>query len=128
MIYIPRYFKLSEFDQPGLPGSGEKFMDREFLRRLDFLRENVGGPLIVNPGGGWRSPEWDRARGRSGVGWHTKGQAADLAVDPATIHDVLWFVMNVPFYGVGINRKNGVPTGFIHVDDRPKEQRSVWSY
>ncbi len=33
-----RYFKLEEFDSPDYPGSGEKFMDWEFLDCLDEAR------------------------------------------------------------------------------------------
>ena len=42
-----RYFKLEEFDSPDYPGSGEKFMDWEFLDCLDEARDIAGIKLTL---------------------------------------------------------------------------------
>ena len=36
-----RYFNLAEFDSPDAPGSGEEFMDEEFLGMLDKARHHA---------------------------------------------------------------------------------------
>ena len=45
-----RYFKLEEFDSPDYPGSGEKFMDWEFLDCLDEARDIAGVQFKINSG------------------------------------------------------------------------------
>ena len=43
-----KYFDYSEFDQKGLKGSGKEFMNPDFLKLCDMLRERFGKPLKVN--------------------------------------------------------------------------------
>ena len=42
-----KYFKPSEFNDPGIPGSWE-YMDPETIQRLDILREKTGWPIITH--------------------------------------------------------------------------------
>ena len=42
-----RYFTLSEFDSPDLPGSGE-FMDEHFLNLLDLARDAAKVPFVIS--------------------------------------------------------------------------------
>ena len=45
-----QYFKLSEFDSPDLPGSGQR-MKPEFLKMIDRARDIAGGvPFVINSG------------------------------------------------------------------------------
>ena len=49
-----RHFTFEEFDSPDYPGSGEKFMDREFLDCLDEARDIAGVQFKINSG--YRTP------------------------------------------------------------------------
>ena len=37
-----KYFRFEDFDCPSLPGSGYKYMDREFIEMLDEARDIAG--------------------------------------------------------------------------------------
>ncbi len=76
-----KWFKPEEFMCKHLmPGvcehKGEDMMSHEFVRRLDFIREEFGKPLIVTSG--FRCEKYDRSIG--GKGNHPKGDAGDLLV------------------------------------------------
>lgn len=124
-----KYFKLSEFDQKGLPGSGSK-MNAGFLMYLDELRERCGFPFVVTSG--YRSPEYNAQVSESGLkGAHTTGKACDIAVSGENAYIVLREALAMEvFTGIGINQKG--EHRFIHLDictqadglPRP----IVWSY
>ena len=44
-----KYFKLSEFDSPDSPGSGE-LMEPQVLEALDVARDIAGFPFIITSG------------------------------------------------------------------------------
>ncbi len=120
-----RYFLYSEFDQEGVAGSGEKFMDRSFLANLDALRHKCGFPFIVSSG--YRSPEYnDKVSSTGYIGPHTTGRAADIAVSRENAYTVLKNAFDMDcFTGIGINQKGN--KRFIHLDSVPGNKR-IWSY
>lgn len=124
-----RYFKSSEFDQKGLPGSGGK-MNQAFLVHLDELRHRCGFPFKITSG--YRSPEYNAKVSSSGLkGAHTTGKAADIAVSHEQAFKVVSEAVKMGvFTGIGINQKgNG---RFIHLDTCTKEdglpRPAIWSY
>jgi len=123
------YFEYSEFDQKGLPGSGEEFMDIWFLEKLNILRGKCGFPIIITSG--YRSPEYNADVSSTGLtGPHTTGKAADIAVDRGNAYCLLSHAMN-RFGGIGINQKGD--DRFIHLDDLTAEEAkaprpTIWSY
>ena len=50
-----RYFTFDEFDSPDYPGSGYKYMDREFVDCLDEARDIAGIQFKINSG--YRTPK-----------------------------------------------------------------------
>lgn len=123
-----RYFKLSEFDQPGAVGSGEK-MNPLFLQKMDQLRHVCGFPFIIPSG--FRYPEYNIKVSSTGEnGPHTTGRACDVAVSGEQAYIVLRVAMELGFTGIGIKQKG--EGRFIHLDDlteadgypRPR----IWSY
>ena len=56
---------------------GIENMSHEFMRRLDFIRETYGKPMVVTSG--YRCDVHDRAIG--GKGNHPTGEAADILVN-----------------------------------------------
>jgi len=120
-----RYFTHSEFDQKGLAGSGEEFMDRSFLANLDALRHKCGFPFVITSG--YRSPEYnDRVSSTGLTGAHTTGKAADIACSRENAYTVLEQALEMGcFNGIGIQQKGD--GRFIHLDTVGTNKR-LWSY
>ena len=116
-----KYFKLSEFDSPDEPNSGNK-MDKAFLEKLDYARHNAGIPFTITSG--YRTEERNKLVGGRVGSSHLKGVAADIMCigsrDRALIIKSL--------LEVGITRL-GIADTFIHCDvDKSKEQDVFWLY
>lgn len=116
------YFTYSEFDQPGLPGSGARYMSTDFIHMLDAVRRAVGFPLVVTSG--YRSPEYNEEVGGVANSSHIKGLAVDLA---APTDDMKYEIAQAAI-SQGINRIGWGRT-FIHLDiDKDKTPNVVWNY
>lgn len=116
-----KYFRLSEFDSPDQPGSGE-MMERSVLEMLDKARGIAGVPFKITSG--VRSKEHNKAVGGVSRSSHLTGWAADiLAIDNRTRYHILSACIQVGFCRIGIGRT------FIHVDDDPSKPADiVWLY
>ena len=113
-----KYFKPSEFDQPGKSGSGIN-MKTDFILKLDKTRELFGQPMIVTSG--YRSPEYDKALvEKIGKKWipnnaHTAGFAADIKCSSSRDR----FLLIRAAMRAGIHRI-GFDDAHVHLDDDPK--------
>lgn len=120
------HFSISEFDSPDAAGSG-RFMDQDFLRRLDSARASAGIPFVISSG--FRTPEHhDSLTGKgyatSKTSAHLKGLAADIVCH--TSHD-RWIILQALFRE-GFNRV-GIGESFVHVDaDCSKAAELIWVY
>lgn len=118
-----KFFKDEEFKRCSPPCSIED-MQQSTLDMLDKLRELAGIPIVLNSA--YRSPEHDKARGRSGTGAHTTGHAVDIRCNTGTTR---YKVLRAAF-AAGFKRI-GVEGSFIHVDnsDNPAHvQNTTWIY
>lgn len=111
---MSKYFHDLEF-KACTPGCDIKQMDEMFLRRLDTLREACGFPLVLNCA--YRSPEWDKERGRSGNSYHTKGIAVDIRCYDSCKRAVI--VRRALILGFSV----GVYSSFLHIDMRPVDKQ-----
>ena len=115
-----KYFDLHEFDCPTLPNSGIN-MDQTFLRMLDEARGIADVAFIINSG--YRSEEHNSAVGGSANSSHLRGYACDISckkgIDRERIVNAL---MQVGF------RRFGIAESFIHVDNDPDKNPSIWLY
>jgi len=122
-----KYFDISEFDSPDLPGSGIN-MDASFLQLIDECRETAGIPFKITSG--YRTKEYnqslkDRGYKASKNSAHLKGLAVDIAAtDSVTRHKIISAAL-----AVGINRI-GVAKTFVHLDTDPEKpaQNCIWTY
>lgn len=116
-----KYFKLSEFDSPDEPGSGEK-MDINFLSRLDLARGEANIPFLITSG--FRTVEHNLEVGGVTGSAHTKGCAADISVQTSKQrYKVLKALEDQGFNRIGIGEF------FIHVDSDPdKPSNVIWHY
>lgn len=111
---MSRYFHTLEF-KSCVPSCSIDDMDKDFLALLDELRELCGFPLVLNCA--YRSPEWDKERGRSGNSYHTKGLAVDIrCYDSKQRAFIVQFALSL---GLSV----GVYSSFVHVDMRPFGKR-----
>lgn len=113
-----KHFSIDEFS---CPCCGENNMDHEFLCRLDDARELAKIPFIVTSG--YRCEDYNKEVGGVEGSAHTKGLAADLAVDTSVARYKALSALLTYFSRVGISND------FIHVDDdSTKPQEVVWLY
>lgn len=106
-----KYFKLSEFDSPDLPGSG-KNMNPETLAMLDHARDIAGVPFRINSG--FRSKAHNTKIKGVPNSSHTKGYAADIhAPDGANKASIIEGLVKAGF------KRLGVYENFIHADNDP---------
>ncbi len=120
------YFTYEEFDSSGEPGSGKKYMNRTFIRRLDRAREKAGVPFVIISG--YRTPSHNEEVGGSSDSAHIEGLAADI--DYSSEQEklkILKALVDVGFTRFGI--RTGASGSSIHVDqDETKPQFAVWGY
>ena len=121
-----KYFKLSEFDSPDKPGTGE-LMEPEVVQALDIARDIYGYPMKITSG--FRTIEHNRSlieRGypASPKSSHLLGWAADISVPNSERR----FLMVEALLDAGFNRI-GIGKNFIHVDMDPnKPSNKIWVY
>ena len=113
-----KYFKKEEFD---CKHTGDNKMHQSFMELLDKLRAACGFPFVITSG--YRSPEHPiEAKKANGGGQHTKGNAADIAVNGGNQRLVIvQEALKLGFTGIGVAK------GFIHVDTR-ETTPVLWLY
>ncbi len=116
-----KWFKLSEFDSPDRPGSGE-LMEPEVVQALDITRDIYGFPMVITSG--FRSVEHNKKVGGSRQSSHLLGYAADIAVPNSQRR----YLLVEALLDAGFNRL-GLGKDFVHVDMDPnKTPNCIWVY
>lgn len=113
-----QFFEEGEFAKC-VPSCSLSQMDSAFMIRLDTARCLAGIPFVLNSA--YRSPEWDKSRGRSGKSFHCVGRAVDISCkDSVSRLQIVRALIKAGFIGIGI------ADTFIHVDDRTFP--NLWLY
>ena len=121
-----KWFKLSEFDSPDQPGSGE-LMEPAVVQALDIARDIYGFPMKVTSG--FRTIEYNRQLIEQGYNAspkssHLLGWAVDIAVPNSERR----FLMLEALLDAGFHRI-GVGENFLHCDlDPNKTPNCLWVY
>lgn len=116
-----RYFAEAEF-QRCTPACSLQDMDRASMWIFDAVREAAGIPLVINCA--YRSPEWDRSKGRSGNSAHCRGRAIDIRC--TTSENRMKIIAAAVEVGV---KRIGIGKNFIHLDtDDSLAQNVIWHY
>jgi len=112
-----KYFDLSEFD---CHHTGKNEMDKDFLLRLDALRDACGFPFKITSG--YRDKTHPIERVKATPGMHSLGIAVDIfAPDGITKRKIVQNAIELGFNGIGVGKS------FIHVDTR-KDYPVIWGY
>jgi len=112
-----KYFLIDEFR---CQQTGENQIDKTFVALLDDLRGRCGFPFVITSG--YRSPFHTIEASKNVPGMHTKGIAADIAMNDSTNRSILvQQAMAMGFKGIGISRD------FIHLDTRTEPRMWVYS-
>ena len=121
------YFNFEEFDSPdeigsGLPKCQGGKMDLAFLHKLDEARTIAGVPFKITSG--YRSEAWNkRCGGRVGSS-HLKGVAVDISCKTSGERAK---ILN-GLFTVGLGRRCGIASNFIHVDADYDKPSAIWLY
>jgi uncharacterized protein YcbK (DUF882 family) len=84
--YISKYFTQDEM-QCSCEACGHSCpIDSIFLKNLDKLREESGGPLYVDSG--FRCNSYNEKIGGVKSSWHTKGRASDIVPKTISLEDL----------------------------------------
>lgn len=94
-------------------GSGSLKLDLRSAIRLDWLREKLGRPVVVNSA--YRSPPYNAKVGGSQNSFHIHGKAFDLRYyQSSELVDLVEVALAVGFSGFGFYAT------FLHVDTGPR--------
>ncbi len=124
-----KFFKLSEFDCPKRPNSGEKFMNKKFVQLLDDARSQCDFPWHITSG--YRSKEHNEELMKKGypaskTTTHMYGVACDIACDNSKHRfEIIKALLNVGITRIGVNKT------FIHCDvstQYGKPNNVIWTY
>ena len=103
-----KYFSTSEFN---CQHTGKNGMKKDFLSKLDALREHCGFPFVITSG--YRSPDHPLEAVKEIPGTHAQGIAADIKItSSAQRYSIIKGALEHGFTGLG------VAGDFIHVDTR----------
>jgi len=117
-MYNAKFFKDDEFTRVGCTRSD---INDESLQRLDRAREIAGVPFRINSA--YRSPEWEKSKGRSGSGAHTLGRAFDIACTTSRErYSIVFGALAAGFPRIGIAKT------FVHLDDSNLPGPAIWLY
>ena len=105
--------------------TGENQMQKEFMDKLQELRNRLGFPLVITSG--YRSVKHPIEAKKAKGGMHTKGLACDIKCHSNTAYKIVKVALELGFAGIGINQK-GQDGRFVHLDLRPQNEALIYSY
>lgn len=116
-----KHFRESEFKACS-PSCSLQDMKQHTMDKLDAARELAGIPFVLNSA--YRSPAWEKKRGRTGTGAHPHGCGVDIRCNASrNRYKIITACLLAGFTRIGIAKT------YVHVDDDPaKDPCVVWHY
>ncbi|HDD36641.1 peptidase M15 [Thermococci archaeon] len=114
-----RYFKPHEFK---CRCCGKLIIDPELVRRLDFVRAELGKPIKITSA--YRCPSWNEKVGGKKNSAHLKGKAVDIHIpNREYLYKLIRVLIRQGWVRIGIAKT------FVHVDiDLSKPHPRIWLY
>lgn len=110
-------------------GCGAAHMCPTFIGILQFIRERIGHPLVINSG--YRCPDHNQSVSSTGsrTGPHTSGKAADIRVSGEAAYHLVRLAVRQQVTGIGIHQTGPHARRYIHLDTLTGPTRpTIWSY
>tara|TARA_X000001382_G_scaffold58104_1_gene39739 strand:+ start:1822 stop:2187 length:366 start_codon:yes stop_codon:yes gene_type:complete len=118
-----RHFLITEFDSPDSPGSGEKYMNRDFLLMIDAAAHLCKLQFLIVSG--YRTRFQNDRWNDSSVSSHLIGKAAIIRCDNSKKrHKMISSLMEVGFSRIAISRDQKT----IYVDNDDQKPDMIWLY
>ena len=115
-----KFFTFSEFTCKC--GCGLCRMDRNFIDKINALRESCNFPFIITSG--FRCPDCNEKAGGAVNSGHLLGLAADILITDDLKRGML--IKNAIYLGF---QRIGIAKNFIHLDLKPTENEiTIWTY
>lgn len=115
-----KYFSFDEFDSPDKPGSGYKYMDREFIEMLDEARDIAKIKFKILSGYVTNTHNLIHYKASSASS-HLIGRAAHI--ECLNARKRLKIVESLNMVGF---RRIGIHKDYIHVDNDDLKPPSIW--
>ena len=124
-----KYFNYEEFDSPdeigsGLPSTDGGKMSLDFLQKLDEARAISGVPYKITSG--YRTPEHNIAIGGRVGSSHAKVPCRAVDISCRTSGERAKILKGL--FTVGLGRRVGIASNFIHVDADYDKPSAIWLY
>lgn len=116
---ILKHFQFNEFDCPSNVGSGEKYMDREFLSMLDYARDVSGLQFKIRKG--YITAKYGEKCGEPTSSSHRIGRAAEIECSHSgKRYKVVAGLLEAGFVRIGIGRD------YIYVDNDDQKPHMIF--
>lgn len=118
---LSKNFRVSEFACHGGGCCSTVKIDSKLVDYLQEIRDHFGKPVTINSG--YRCAKHNKAVGGATGSYHTKGMAADIAVEDVAPAEVAKYAESIGILGIGLyeTKADGY---FVHVDTRT--YKSFW--
>lgn len=119
--YLTKNFQVCEFSCHGSGCCDTVLVDDKLISYVQKIRDHFGKPVVINSG--YRCATHNKAIGGVSNSYHTKGMAADIAVEGVAPAEVAKYAESIGILGVGLYETDA-DGHFVHVDTRTK--KSFW--
>ena len=120
-VQLATNFISTEFDCHGKDCCSTTLVDQKLVTYLQKIRDHFGKAITINSG--YRCATHNKNVGGSSGSYHTKGQAADIAVDGVKPIEVARYAEELGILGIGLYETDA-DGYFVHIDTRTA--KSFW--
>lgn len=114
-----KHFQFSEFDCPYVAGSGQKYMDREFVSMLDYARDVSGLQFRIRKG--YMSAQYAEKKNEPTSSSHRIGRAAEIVCNHSgKRYKIVASLLEAGFVRIGIGRD------YVYVDNDDQKQYMIF--
>lgn len=118
---LTKNFKVSEFACHGSGCCSTVTIDDALAAHLQKIRDHFGKPVTINSG--YRCATHNKRVGGASGSYHTKGMAADIAVQGVAPAEVAKYAESIGIKGIGLY-ETAADGYFVHIDTRTT--KSFW--